>query len=207
MNFWRLATKIFAVFSLFFVNQISVAAQAAQVSNAYELRAGTRIGLRMDNEINSRVGGANDTFTATVAEPVIIRGVLALPVGAVIEGKILKVESASPGGKNGTLSMSFDTIRFASGNKRQIEAVLVKTLHAESSAKPKFIIIAVAATIGGIIGAVSKSDNGALIGAGIGAGAGGGLALLQKGKNVAIKADEYFEIELVKSVSLPARDF
>ncbi len=207
MNFLRVATKIFAAFSLLFVNLISINSQTGNVSSVYEVQAGTKMHLSMDNEINSRVARVDDTFTATLVESLVIREVTVLPVGAVIEGRIIKVKSASAGGGDGNLTVSFETIRFANGTKREIQGVLVKRLEADSSPKLKVLTIVGATALGGIVGAVSKAENGALIGAGIGAGAGAGIALLQKGKDVGIKADEKFEIELVKNVSLPAQDY
>jgi len=61
--------------------------------------------------------------------------------------------------------------------------------------------------LGALLGAASKAENGALLGAGIGAGAGTGVALLKKGKNVRIKTDEKFEIQLTKQVTLPVKDY
>ena len=205
MNFQRIATKIFAAFSLFFAFFIQTSAQTASV---YDLQAGTKIRVAMDNEINSKVASVNDTFTTTLAEPLIIRETVVLPIGTIIEGRITKVKRAASGGKNGSLIVSFETIHFANGAKRPIEAVLVKQLTAEN-ASPQFKAFSIigGAAIGGIGGAISKAQNGALIGAAIGAGAGTGIAFLQKGKNVNIKADQKFEIELVKNVTLPAHDF
>lgn len=207
MNFLRIATRIFAVFSLLFVNFISINSQTKSLQSVYDLQAGTKIRLSMDNEINSKVASVNDTFTATLSEPLVVREVTVLPVGSVIEGKIVKVKSASVGGKNGELAVSFETIRFADGTKRQIQGVLVKNLKVDSSKELKILTIVGATALGGVIGAVSKTQGGALVGAGIGAGAGTGIVFLQKGKDVRIKADEKFEIELIKSVSLPARDY
>lgn len=204
MNFLRITTKIFAAFSLLFAVFIQT---NAQTDSVYDLRAGTKIRVAMDNEINSRVASAGDTFTTTLAEPLIIRETVILPVGTVIEGRITKVRRAAAGGKNGSLTVSFDTIHFTNGAKRPIEAVLVKQPTIDDSPKFKAFSIIGATAVGAIIGAVSKANNGALLGAGIGAGAGTGIAFLQKGKNVNIKADAQFEIELVKNVILPAQDF
>ncbi len=161
----------------------------------------------MDNEINSKVSSLDDTFTVVVADPVLVRDVVILPVGAIIEGRIIRVGQASTGGKNGDLEVIFETIMLESGAKRRIEAVLVKKLEAKTSNTGKFLTIFGGTVLGGIIGAASKSDNGVLIGAGIGAGAGTGTAFLLKGKDVRIEANEKFEIELTKSVILPAEGF
>ena len=58
-----------------------------------------------------------------------------------------------------------------------------------------------------VFGAVSKANNGALIGAGVGAGAGTAVALLRKGKDVRIRDGEEFEIVLKKEIVLPVLDY
>ena len=203
MNFRRVTTKIFAVFFLLFVN-FSVARLQDSI---YRLEPGTKILVSMDNEINSEVSGVNDTFTTTITEPLKVRETIVLPVGTVIEGRITKVERASTGGKNGSLSVIFELIRFENGEKREIEGILVNQLKARSSQKMSLLTIIGGTALGALIGAVSGTDNGTLIGAGIGAGAGTGIAVLRKGKNVRIKRDEKFEIELTKQVTLPILDY
>ena len=161
----------------------------------------------MDNEINSRVSGVNDTFTATTAEPVKVREAVVLPIGTIIEGRITKVKRAAAGGQNGDLTVAFETMRFTGGDKRDIQGVLVNDLNADSSQTANILTIIGGTALGGIFGAVSKANNGLLIGAGIGAGAGTGIALLKKGQEVSIKADEKFDIELTKNVTLPVLDY
>lgn len=205
MNLRRLATEVFAFSLLFFVNNIWANAQTD--TSIYRLPAGTLIRVSMDNEINSRVASVNDTFTATIAAPVIVSETVVLPTGTIIEGRVTKVRHASFGGKGGSLEVSFQALRVANGAKRGIEGVLVKELKAESSPATNVVSVLGGTAVGGIVGAVSKVENGALIGAGIGAGAGTSIAFLRKGKNVGIKADEEFEIRLTKSVTLPVQDF
>jgi hypothetical protein len=208
MNLWRIRTKVFAFFSLLFAFFIQANSQTEiSPTSVYNIQAGTKILVQMDNEINSKVASVNDTFTTTLAEPLIIREVVVLPVGAVIEGRVTKVNRASAGGKDGSLTVSFETLRLADSAKREIEGVLDKELEAVSSQKLKLLTIIGGTAIGGIVGALSKTENGALIGVGIGAGAGTAVALLQKGKDVSIKADEKFEIRLTKNVILPAQDY
>lgn len=191
------------IFFLFFVFSIALEAQSI-----YELPAGTRIRVRMDNEINSKVSSVDDTFTMKIAEPVIVREIIVLPVGTVIEGRVTRVTTAASGGKDGEMEVKFETLLLTDGARRRIEGVLVNPLKAEkSSPAVNVLTIAGGAALGAIVGAVSGADNGALIGAGIGAGAGTGAVYLRKGRDVRIKADEKFEIELTKNVILPVQDF
>ena len=203
MNSSRLTTKIFAFLFLFFAISVSTKAQ----DSIYRLEAGTRIRVQMDNEISSGVASVNDTFTTVVTEPVKVRETVVLPVGTVIEGRITNVERAGAGGKGGSLSVRFETIRFENGDKREIEGVLTNELKAVSSQRTSILAVIGGVGLGALLGGVSKGGTGALVGAGIGAGAGTGIALARKGKNVRIKSDEKFEIRLTKEVILPVLDY
>ena len=205
MNFWLMKTKVFAFIFLLFANFIS--AQAQSDSSIYQLAAGTIMRVQMDNEINSKVASVNDTFTMTLAAPVTAQQTILLPVGTVIEGRITKVRRATYGGKNGDLEVLFKTLQLPNGQKREIEGVLVDELEVASSLSENVLTVLGGTAIGGIIGAVSKAESGALIGAGIGTGVGTGVAFLKKGKDVRIRADEEFEIKLLKNVMLPVQDF
>ncbi len=198
----RKATKIFALFFLFFVNSIFVKAQSV-----YEIPSGTKIRVQMDNEINSKVSNVNDTFTTTISEPVKIRETVVLPIGTVIEGRVTNAKPAAIGQKNGKLIVTFETLRFASGEKRDITGILVNPLDAESSQTTNILTIAGGTAVGAIFGSASKGGSGALIGAAIGTGAGAGIAFMRKGKDVRIRSDEEFDIELTKNVILPVRDY
>ena len=206
MNFWQEKTKIFALIFLlflFFANFLSIKAQ----DSIYQLQSGTKIRLRMETEINSKVSGIGDTFITRIAKPVVVRETIVLPTGTIIEGRVTKVERPATGGQSGKMEVVFETLLFADGIKRSIEGDLVVQLKAESIQKSNILTIFGGAAVGAIFGSVSKTENGVLIGSGIGAGAGTGIALLRKGRNVRIKSDEEFEIELKKPVTLPVRDY
>ncbi len=205
MNVWFIGIKFIAVSILFFANLFSINAQTE--TSIYQLPAGTTLLVRMDNEISSKVSGTGDTFTMTLAAPVVRGETMVLPVGTVIEGRVTKVKRAAFGGKNGDLTLSFRTLRLSERVKREIEGVLINSLKPESATTVNALTILGGAAVGGIIGAVSKAEAGTLIGAGIGAGAGASFAFLKKGSDVGIKADQQFEIKLTKSVNLTVTDF
>ncbi len=205
MNIWRKATKIFALSFLFFANSISINAQSD--ASIYELPAGTKIRLRMDNEINSKVSSVNDTFTSVISESVKVRDTVVLPIGAIINGRIMQVKRASTGKKNGSLTLSFEMLRFENGDRREIDGILVNQLAVKSASTKDILTIVGAAGIGAIIGGISRLENGTLLGAAVGSGAGAGAIFLRKGKDVRIKANEEFEIELTKTVILPVQDY
>lgn len=206
MNNFKRLTKIFIFFLLFSIPNI-LQAQTKVSDSIYTLPVGTRIRVKMDNEINSKISSVNDTFTVTISSPVVVRDVEMLAVGTVIEGKIFDVKAASTG-KNGSFDVRFETLRLGNKLRRDIDASLVTAVVAPKSS-PLFNTLAIigGTAIGAIFGNIAKNGSGALIGAGIGAGAGTSIVLLKKGKEVRIKANEEFEIRLNREVILPAEDF
>jgi hypothetical protein len=204
MNFIAQKTKVFAILSLFFATSYSVGAQGNSI---YRLPPGTRIRLSMDAGISSKISSVNDTFTTTVAKAILVNDVAVLPFGTVVEGRVTQVSSAGGAGRNGRLDIRFETIRFSDRLKRRIDGVLVDELRPASGNATGILSIFGGTAAGALIGAASGSRKGILAGAGIGTGAGTAVAFLRKGKDVSIRTDEEFEIELKSEVTLPASDY
>ena len=88
MNFKTAVVQLVTVSLLIFANFELVGAQHDSV---YRLPVGTRIRLKMDVELSSRVAAVSDTFTATVAKAVTVRDVVVLPAGSVVNGRVASV--------------------------------------------------------------------------------------------------------------------
>jgi hypothetical protein len=201
------ATK-FSVFALILFFAVSVQSQTSD--SIYVVPKGTKIYLRMDNEINSKVSSVNDTFTAVISQPVMIRAVEVLPIGTVIEGRILFVKSASIGNRDGSFTVKFETLYLpAKGGKRQIEATLISEDNRRQKTRRlnNATTIAGATGVGVLIGSLIQKAKGGLIGAGAGLVTGTSIVLLQKGEETSIKAGQEFRIELEKDLILPPQDY
>jgi hypothetical protein len=195
--------KVFAVLILFFVIFDNASAQTAD--SIYRLPAGTRIKLRMDGDIGSKFSSVNDTFLARVALPVVIRGVTVLPVGTVIEGRVIAASPAGLGRRNGRIDVRMETLKFSEVVDRSIDGVPVKPFKAKRNGT---LLPAVGGSIiGAAVGFAIGSVPGAAIGAGIGGGIGAGAGYSRKGSDVRLKEDDVFEIELKKEVVLPVLDY
>jgi hypothetical protein len=198
------AAKIFSIVSILFF-AIPICGQTSD--SIYTIPKGTRIRLKMDNEINSGVSGVGDTFTAVVVAPVMLGEIETLPAGKVIEGKIIRVKKAALGKSAGSFEVKFETLYLSEKIKLQIDASLVDTKKPESSQAANVVTIAGATGIGALVGTLVDKSKGTLAGAGIGLGIGAGAVLLQKGKEARIKAGEEFDILLNREVNLPPDDF
>lgn len=198
------AAKIFTIISILF---FAISARAQTSDSIYKIPKGTRIRLEMDNEINSKVSSPGDTFTAVIVVPVTINEVEMLPVGTVIEGKIIRVKKASIGKSDGSFEVKFDTLYLSKDIKLRIDASLIASEKPKSSQAVNALTIVGATGVGALIGTLVDKSKGALVGAGVGLGISTGAILLQKGEEARIKAGEEFEILLNQDVNLPPADF
>lgn len=196
-------SKLAVLTLLIFANFVDLNAQSDSI---YRLAAGTRIRLTLDAELSSRVASKGDTFIATVAEPVIVREVIVVPVGSQIAGRVVRAERAGNGGRTAKLVLNFDRLIVAA-DSRAIDANLVSGLNGPKGSSLKYLSIIGGAAAGTAIGALSGSGRNAGIGALVGAGVGTGIAFSLKGKDVTIDKDAEFEIELKKEVVLPVIDY
>src|ERR1051325_10657022 len=161
--------KVFALLFLFFE---LVSPLAAQTDSIYRLPAGTRFHLRMDSEISSKFSSPNDTFIARLASPLVVRNVVMIPAGTVVEGRILSSSRATFGGKNGRIEFQMETLKFSNEMTRAIYATPLEP----------------------IVGNRPKT---------FWHWAGAGISFLKKGREVRLKEDDIFDIELKKEVVLP----
>ncbi len=222
-------TRILTLLSLlFFFNQSLTRDIAAQAQpqlkiddgSAYTLTAGTVIRARMDNGINSKSASVNDTFTTTVSAPVFVRSVEVIPMGTVIEGRIVKVGHAKRGGADGFIAVTFETMRLPGGAVRKIAGELggieeeddpadsdPLAVEGDGSTLENVTFIAGGAGAGAVVGGLTRGGSGAAVGAGVGAGIGALASYLRKGEEAAIKTNTEIGVILKQSVTLPAKDY
>ncbi|QQS42556.1 MAG: hypothetical protein IPM63_06380 [Acidobacteriota bacterium] len=206
---YRIKAKALAASSLLiFALSIQIRAQDEPADqNFHGLPAGSEIKVTMDNEINSKSSSVDDTFTVTISEPIEIDGIVVLPIGAVIEGRVTKVRPASAGRTDGILEVVFETLFIDAERKRDIEGLIERDAADEQSNTGDILIALGSTAAGGILGSAVGGGKGALIGAGIGAGGGLGAVLLKKGAEARIRENEEFRVRLTKPVSLPVRGY
>jgi len=113
-----------------------LAIPTAAQSELYKLPAGTHVRLRLDVELSSRVASVDDTFIATVAEPVRLNDSVVLPEGSIVEGRVTGVTPAGVFGRSGSLKIVFENLKVFGGTRR-IDAALTDEILAE---RPFFLV-------------------------------------------------------------------
>lgn len=182
----------------------------------YTVPSGTRIRVRINETLSSKTGRVGDRFTTTVREPVYnSNGVLLIPVGSVINGRINAVRPAQKGGDPGTIDVGFVSLTLPNGKVRLINGSLYDLAADKSSSDNegtatgqtmkhrKLIFIGGGAAGGAVIGAMIGGKKGAVIGGLLGAGAGILGEKLTHGSEAEVKSGDEFGVYLNRSVLLP----
>ena len=151
----------------------------------YTVNTGTVIRVRMNQTINSKTATVGNTFTVTVTEPVYSNsGVVVIPTGSTLTGRINSVRRADKGGKPGEIDASFISVRLPNGRTRSINASLTdldanKTtsdneggVSGSQMKNRKIIFIGGGAAGGAILGAIVGGGKATAIGAIAGAAGG-----------------------------------
>ncbi|NJM52346.1 MAG: hypothetical protein HC846_02495 [Blastocatellia bacterium] len=182
----------------------------------YTVEQGQTVRVRMNGNITSKTAKVGDTFSTTVTEPVYSNsGVIVLPVGSTVTGKVTAVTPAGKGGKPGTIDVDFVEVRTPNGAKYAISGDLTEldtktaksdnegTASGDKMKHRKVIFIGGGGAGGAIIGGAVGGGLGAAIGAGAGAITGLILESQTKGEEATVKANTEFSIYLNRAVSMP----
>ncbi len=182
----------------------------------YTVEQGQRVRVRMESDISSKTAKVGDTFTVRTDEPVYSNtGVVVIPTGSLLVGRIDEVKAASKGGNPGTIDVSFIEVKLPNAMRKSINGSLTELdekgakSDAEGTAtagKMKYrkpIFIGGGATGGAILGGVIGGGTGAVVGGIIG-GVGGLITENQtKGKEATVKAGTEFGVILNQKLLLP----
>jgi hypothetical protein len=189
---------------------------AATAPRLYAVDAGTRFHARMNDTLSSKRARVGERFTATVTDPVYSSGgVLLVPAGSTLTGRVDTVRPAANGGKPGSIDVSFVELRTPNGTRRVINGTLTDLYSnsAKSDAEGsvsgdrmkhrKMIFIGGGGAGGAVLGAAIGGGKGALIGGILGAGGGFLGQKLTKGEEAEVRSGTEFGVYLNQRVSLP----
>ena len=146
------------------VSLLSLAAMAA------DFPAGTKITVRVGQELSSGTSKAGETFDATLAEDVVVSGKTVAKAGAPVQGKVTSAKSSGRLHAPGQLSL-----RLVSVDGKPVRTAS-KFFKGKSHTKGNVYKIGGGTAAGALIGGLAGGGKGAAIGAAAGAGAGTGVA-------------------------------
>jgi len=159
---------------------------------------GTRLRIRLNDSLSSHSNHAGDSFSATLAEPVIVDGETALASGTRVLGTVTQAEVPKIGGR-AKLSLRFDSVE-AGGEPLPLDAVFAAS--GKSERMKDAAIIGGGTIVGAVLGDEVEHGEGGVLGAVAGGIAGALGAKKTQGKPVVVPAGSELTLELRAPVTV-----
>ncbi len=160
--------------------------------------AGTSMAMTMDAEVSTKDKVVGDTFSATLANDVIVDGKVVFPAGSRVSGHVAEAERPGKTSGRGIMVLSYDSIT-ANGRNYSIDT-MGASIQGKSGTAGDATKIVGGAAAGAILGKILGGKVGT--GAAIGAGAGTAAALATRGPDPVVKAGATVNISLANSVTV-----
>jgi hypothetical protein len=156
--------------------------------------AGTVLTVRLGQTVGSKISSAGQTFTATLASPVVVDGKTAIPSGAAASGTVV---DAKPLGRfKGGASLQLRLTSIAIGGADQSISTSSVVRAEKGKGKRTAVLAGGGAGLGALIGGLAGGGKGAAIGALAGGGAGAGGAAFTGNKDVVLPAESALSFKL-----------
>ncbi len=165
------------------------------------LKEGSVIAIRLGETLNSEKNHVGDAFTGSLAEPVVVDGMVIAERGARVSGKIVDAERAGRVKGVAILQLALTEINTADNQRVAVltDAFLTK---GPDTTKSDVAKVGIAAGIGAAIGAIAGGGKGAAIGAGAGGAAGTGGVLATRGKPAILATETLIRFKLTQAVTI-----
>ena len=177
---------------------------AAGAASRLTIPAGKFITVRVNQPLSSDHNQVGDFFTATLADPIVVDGVVIAQRGQTVSGRVSEVQKAGRVSGLSRLGVQLTELTAVDGQQLPIQTQLIGR-NGHSTEGRDVAAVATTTGLGAAIGAASTWDagRGAAIGAGIGAAAGLAGVLLTRGAPAVVPPETLlsFRIEAPVSVS------
>src|SRR6266849_2543769 len=156
--------------------------------------AGKVLTVRLADEVGSKISQPGQSFGGTLARPVDVKGEVAIPAGARLEGVVVDAKPLGRFAGGALLQLKLQSIR-VNGQQLPVEtATLTQTL--KGKGKRTGAMVGGGAGLGALIGGLAGGGKGAAIGAVAGAGAGTAGTAFTGNKEIVLPAESALSFEL-----------
>src|SRR5208282_3654906 len=160
--------------------------------------SGTYLTVRINQALSSDRNQKGDAFSATLAQPVIVNGVVVAQRGQIVGGRVEEAKKAGMVSGVSHLGLELNDLTLADGQNVPIQSQLISWNGPTSKGRDAAAIAGTTA-FGASVGAAAAWGTGAAIGAGAGAAAGVIGVLLTRGRPTIL----YPETQLTFQVTTP----
>jgi hypothetical protein len=156
--------------------------------------AGTVLTVRLGQAVGSKISSVGETFTATVASPVMVDGRAAIPAGAAASGNVVDAKPLGRFKGGASLQLRLTSITVNGADRAISTSSVVRT--EKGKGKRTAVMAGGGAGLGALIGGLAGGGKGAAIGALAGAGAGTGGAAFTGNKDIVLPAESALSFKL-----------
>ncbi len=170
-------------------------------SSQLTLPAGTWISVRTDQVLSSDHNLPGDTFTATLAQPLVANGLVVARRGQILSGRV--AEAVKAGRVKGTsrLALELADVTLADGENLPIHTQLMQYSGGTSQGRDA-AAIGTATGVGAAVGAAADGGVGAGIGAGAGAAASTIGVLLTRGRPTEVYPESLLTFRTTEPITI-----
>jgi hypothetical protein len=165
-----------------------------------EIPAGTRVRVRLDQAVGSKISQTGQAFSATVAEDVVVGGQVAIPRGARADGTVIEAKALGHVAGGALLELRLERIRVGSGTYPVATSTMERSEKGKGKRTAKFA--GGGGAFGAIIGGLAGGGKGALIGGLAGAGAGTAGSAVTGNHEIVLPAETLVTFRLEKAVQI-----
>ena len=167
---------------------------------SFTIPAGTHIRVTTREELGSKSSQPGQSFTATVASPVTVRGVTLIRAGSPATGTVIDAKSLGKFKGQATLAIRLDSVR-SEGRTYQVASSTIDRVE-KGKGKRTAVLAGGGGGLGALIGGLAGGGKGALIGGLAGAGGGTAGAAFTGNKEILIPAETPLTFRLERAVTV-----
>jgi hypothetical protein len=170
------------------------------VAKTVTIPAGTIVPVRITEGLSSQNAQPNQVFHGSLAGDLVADGMVAVPHGATVTGRVVDAKDAAHFSGSSLLSIELTQI---STRSRQIP-VVTEAYSKQGAARGKNTAIKTGggAALGAIIGALAGGGKGAAIGAAAGGATGAGVNAVTRGQQVTIQPETLINFKLQSPITV-----
>jgi hypothetical protein len=183
---------------------VEPAAPTLPVEKAVVIPANTAIQIRINDPLTTKTAKANDEFHGTVAAAVQAGGVIVIPNGTPVLGRVVKAKPVGHFVGGAEMTLELTTIRLPQPDgKGQDVAIVTEYLSSDGKGRGSNTAekVGVGAGGGAVIGALAGGGTGAAIGAGAGAGLGLAANAVSSGDQIVLKPETMLRFQIQNPLS------
>jgi hypothetical protein len=161
---------------------------------------GTALVVQLNSAVSSKTVQAGETFTATVAKPVIVQGETLIPRGAEVTGRVTQVKAAGKLAGAAQMGLKLTSIKVGGQNYKVRSNEISQT--STGKGKRTAVMGGGGVGLGAIVGGLAGGKKGALVGGLAGGGAGTAGSAFTGNADITLPAESVLSFRLSQPLDL-----